>query len=530
MRCSTWPRSTAPPAIPTPTTARSTWAGTERLLEAAARAGVRRFVHTSTVGVHGHVENPPADETARHRPGRHLPGHQGRGGGAGPSLPPRARAARGGGASGRHLRPGRDAAAQALSRDRARPLRGGGHGQDVLPPGVHRRPRGRASCSPWTGRRRWARPSSICGPRYVSQDELAALIARPHGRARPALPHSRGAPPVGGRRRRGDLRSARAGAASPSPARGLLDEEPGVHDREGAAAARLRAQGGPRGGDRADRRVVSGGGMALSGPHGARRPRCARRRPGGGGALHRPRPPARTASSGATARPTTRWRGAWPRTSTCVTRRRTSSASAASSSRSAGSLPEAVERGAALRCRGRVPLDLAACRRRSRGSTTRRPSSIRWRPRPSSASSGRAGLLLVNVLVFALALLARVRRAPAPRERPPARARVRPRRLPRHGRPALPALADAGDLRPRPRHRRPRGHEPRAAAAGGGALRGRRLPEAAERLPRPSAGRGAPPSREKASASSVRGFWPSVLRVRCSAGRSSASRRSRSTG
>ena len=30
--------------------------GTVRLLEAAARAGVRRFVHTSTVGVHGHVE------------------------------------------------------------------------------------------------------------------------------------------------------------------------------------------------------------------------------------------------------------------------------------------------------------------------------------------------------------------------------------------------------------------------------------------------------------------------------------------
>jgi len=43
--------------------------GTERLLEAAARAGVRRFVHTSTVGVHGHVERPPADETAPFAPG-----------------------------------------------------------------------------------------------------------------------------------------------------------------------------------------------------------------------------------------------------------------------------------------------------------------------------------------------------------------------------------------------------------------------------------------------------------------------------
>jgi nucleoside-diphosphate-sugar epimerase len=43
--------------------------GTECLLEAAVRTGVRRFVHTSTVGVHGHVEHPPADETAPIAPG-----------------------------------------------------------------------------------------------------------------------------------------------------------------------------------------------------------------------------------------------------------------------------------------------------------------------------------------------------------------------------------------------------------------------------------------------------------------------------
>lgn len=43
--------------------------GTERLLEAAAAAGVRRFVHTSTVGVLGHIEKPPADETSPMRPG-----------------------------------------------------------------------------------------------------------------------------------------------------------------------------------------------------------------------------------------------------------------------------------------------------------------------------------------------------------------------------------------------------------------------------------------------------------------------------
>jgi nucleoside-diphosphate-sugar epimerase len=39
------------------------------LIEAAARAGVRRVVHCSTVGVHGDVEHPPANEEAPLRPG-----------------------------------------------------------------------------------------------------------------------------------------------------------------------------------------------------------------------------------------------------------------------------------------------------------------------------------------------------------------------------------------------------------------------------------------------------------------------------
>lgn len=43
--------------------------GTEHLLRAARRHGVERFVHCSTVGVHGHIEDPPADETYRHKPG-----------------------------------------------------------------------------------------------------------------------------------------------------------------------------------------------------------------------------------------------------------------------------------------------------------------------------------------------------------------------------------------------------------------------------------------------------------------------------
>ena len=39
------------------------------LIEAAARAGVRRVVHCSTVGVHGDVDHPPANEDAPLRPG-----------------------------------------------------------------------------------------------------------------------------------------------------------------------------------------------------------------------------------------------------------------------------------------------------------------------------------------------------------------------------------------------------------------------------------------------------------------------------
>ena len=43
--------------------------GTRHVLEAARAAGVRRVVHCSTVGVHGHIEHPPATEDAPLAPG-----------------------------------------------------------------------------------------------------------------------------------------------------------------------------------------------------------------------------------------------------------------------------------------------------------------------------------------------------------------------------------------------------------------------------------------------------------------------------
>lgn len=43
--------------------------GTAHVLEGSRRSGVRRVVHCSTGGVHGHVERPPADEDAPFNPG-----------------------------------------------------------------------------------------------------------------------------------------------------------------------------------------------------------------------------------------------------------------------------------------------------------------------------------------------------------------------------------------------------------------------------------------------------------------------------
>jgi nucleoside-diphosphate-sugar epimerase len=45
--------------------------GTRNMLDAAIKAGVRRFVHCSTVGVHGDIKNPPANEEAPYGPGDH---------------------------------------------------------------------------------------------------------------------------------------------------------------------------------------------------------------------------------------------------------------------------------------------------------------------------------------------------------------------------------------------------------------------------------------------------------------------------
>ncbi|MDZ4786612.1 MAG: NAD-dependent epimerase/dehydratase family protein [bacterium] len=43
--------------------------GTKNILDAAIKCGVKRFIHCSTVGVHGHIASPPANEETPYNPG-----------------------------------------------------------------------------------------------------------------------------------------------------------------------------------------------------------------------------------------------------------------------------------------------------------------------------------------------------------------------------------------------------------------------------------------------------------------------------
>lgn len=45
--------------------------GTRKLLDASLKYRVKRFIHCSTVGVHGNIDNPPANEETPFKPGDH---------------------------------------------------------------------------------------------------------------------------------------------------------------------------------------------------------------------------------------------------------------------------------------------------------------------------------------------------------------------------------------------------------------------------------------------------------------------------
>ena len=188
MPCCTWPPSTAPPAIPTPTTAsqrRRAPSGCSRPRRAracAASCTPPRWACTAT------WSSPPADETAPLRARGHLPGDQGGSGGPGPAT---------------------SAASAALPVAVVRPGAIYGPGETRLLKLFRAIARGRyamvGSAAPFYHPvyiddlvdgflLALERPEAVgeafilAGPRYVSQGELAAMIARAHRGAGAALP------------------------------------------------------------------------------------------------------------------------------------------------------------------------------------------------------------------------------------------------------------------------------------------------------------------------------------------------------
>ena len=201
--------------------------GTRHVLEGAKAAGVRRVVHCSTGGVHGHIEHPPANEDAPFGPGdiyqetkleaETLAREFGRTQGLEVSV----------------VRPigiygPRDFRFLKMFRGIARgrfPILGGGevfyHLTFVsdLVQGFRL-----AADTPAAAGRTYI----IGGPEYTTLNELAARIARVLG-VRAAVDPPAGVALLAGRRDvRGGVHSAARRAAALPPARGLLHEEPRV--------------------------------------------------------------------------------------------------------------------------------------------------------------------------------------------------------------------------------------------------------------------------------------------------------------
>ncbi len=93
------------------------------VIEAAAAAGARRVVHCSTVGVHGDIEHPPADEDAPLRPGDVYQVTKVEGEAVARQAAADTGMSRCHRAPDRHLRAGRPATAQAVPRRGAAPVR-----------------------------------------------------------------------------------------------------------------------------------------------------------------------------------------------------------------------------------------------------------------------------------------------------------------------------------------------------------------------------------------------------------------------
>ena len=235
--CRTWRRSTGRPAIPTRTTATSTSAAPSGCWRPRRGRASRRFVHTSTVGVHGDVPQPARRRVRPLRARRRLPGRPRRRPRRWPCDYHRAR-----GLPVAVVRPGAiygpgETRLLKLFRAIARgPLRGrrdrdAPHYHPVYIDDLRRRVPARPRPSGGGGRGLHRRGPPLRLPGRAGRAHRPA-----HRRARASRSTSPPRPSSWpGRPLRGALRAVRDRAAAAPPARGLLDEEPRVLDREGAA-------------------------------------------------------------------------------------------------------------------------------------------------------------------------------------------------------------------------------------------------------------------------------------------------------
>ena len=140
--------------------------------------GVRRVVHCSTGGVHGHIANPPANEDAPFNPGdvyqeTKLDAEQ-----AGARVRRRERPRCRRRAADRDLRSGRHAVPDDVPRPGARPLSDDRQRPGVLSPDVHRRSDRRVSVVRHRARRRRAAPTSSPVRATRRSKQLVRLVAK----------------------------------------------------------------------------------------------------------------------------------------------------------------------------------------------------------------------------------------------------------------------------------------------------------------------------------------------------------------
>ena len=232
------------------------------IVDAAEQAGVRRVVHCSTVGVHGDVDHPPANEDAPFKPGdvyqetklegerlvRAAAEHAGA-----PGIP---------GVEVTIVRPTGiygpgDRRLLKLFRGVARgrfPVLGSGeiyyhltYIDDLV--------EGFRLCgeTPAAANRTYI----LAGGEVTTLNQLIAIIAEIAG-VRPPRPSSAGLAVLGGRRGvRGRVRAIRHRAADLPAARGLLHEEPGVRHHARARGNRLQPASGSSRRHRPHTRLVS---------------------------------------------------------------------------------------------------------------------------------------------------------------------------------------------------------------------------------------------------------------------------------